>query len=285
MFSIRMAFAALVLCVALPAAAVVSNSYSFSTQSAVTGADTWNNALAGYNAVSGTDYGNVRTFTGLAGATPVTVSAWGSTGGTAGFGGTLQSAYVGRYGTNELGVTSRSLPSATNIELNSSFNPNTGNNQHAMDNTGAYESLLFSFQSSVTLNDVSIGFPPSGSGLDSDATVLVYTGSGDPTPNLSVRTYSQLLSNGWQIAGNLFDLTPGTAGKLSTSLSSKYWMVGAFMNIGGNTMIGHDNTVDFLKVSGLTVTPRVGVPEPGTLALVGIAAMALMAGRRKGRGV
>lgn len=284
MFSIRMAFATLVLGAALPAAAVVSNSYSFTSQSTVTGANVWNNAPAGYDPVTGTNYGNVRTFTGLAGATPVSVSAWGSTGGaTPGFGGTIQSGYVGRYGTDEVAVTSRPT-AAANAELNSSHNPNTGNNQHAMDNVGAYESLLFSFQSSVTLNDVSIGFPPTGSGLDSDATVLVYTGNAaDPTAGFNVRTYSDLLSSGWQIAGNLFDLTPGTKGTLSTTMSSKYWMVGAFMNIGGNTMIAHDNTVDFLKISGLTVTPRAGVPEPGTLALFGIAAMALMAGRRKGR--
>ncbi len=284
MSSFRLALGAVAVCLAMPAAALPvppPMDFSFGTQASVVGANTWDNSSATkYNAVNGTNYGNMRTFMSM-GATPVpvNVTAWGSTGGIGGFGGTLQSGYVGRYGTDELAVTSR--PISGNAELNASNSPNTSNNQHAMDNNGGYESLLFSFQSSVTLNSVSIGFPSAGSGLDSDATVLVYTGSGDPAPTLNVRTYADLLTNGWQLAGNLFNMVPGTPGALSTTTSSKYWMVGAFMNIGGNTMISHDSAIDTIKINGLTVTPKV-IPEPGSLALLGIASLGLLFRRRKG---
>lgn len=282
MNSIRHALGAVAVCLAMPvvAAPIPPTSFSFGTQASVVGANTWDNSSATkYNAVNGTNYGNMRTFMS-AGATPVpvNVTAWGSTGGLGGFAGTLQSGYVGRYGADELAVTSR--PITGNAELNASNNPNTTNNQHALDNAGSYESLLFSFQSAVTLNSVSIGFPAAGSTLDSDATVLVYTGAGDPTPTLNIRTYSDLLTNGWQIAGNLFNLTPGTPGALSSTATSKYWMVGAFMNVGGNTMISHDSLIDTIKVNGLTVTPKV-IPEPSTVALFGIAALGLLVRRRK----
>ena len=288
MNSIRLALGAVAVCLAMPAAAVPvppPTTFNFMSESAHTGADAWSNAApANYNPINGTNYGNTRSFMGVSGLlTPVSVSAWGSTGGVGGFGGTLQTGYVGVYGSNDLGVTSR--PISGNAELNSSNNPNTGNNQHAIDNTGGYESLLFSFQSAVTLNSVSIGFPSSGSSLDSDATVLVYTGSAEPTSGFSIRTYDQLLSTGnWQIAGNLFNLAkqPGSTGALSTSFSSKYWMVGAFMNIGGNTMITHDSTADFIKINGITVTPKLAVPEPDSLALLGIASLGLLFRRRKG---
>ncbi len=292
---IRVALCAVAVCLALPAIAVAAlTSYAFGTQQSVSGNNAWDNSPAGYNINNGTDYGNMRSFMSSgASPTPVNVTAWASTGGAfdvgsspkTHFNGTLQTAYVSRYGNpnlNELAVTSRPVTGNT-AELDGSNNPNTGNNQHAIDNAGAYESLLFTFQSAVTLNSVSIGFPQPGNGLDSDATVLVYTGSGDPTPNLSMRTYADLLTNNWKIAGNLFDMVPGTPGYLSGAQpSSKYWMVGAFMNIGGNQMIAHDSLIDTIKISGITVTPRLSIPEPGSLALLGIASLGLLFRRKKG---
>ena len=279
MNSIRLALCTAALCLAMPAAAVPApTSFGFGSQTSVTGANLWDNSSSTkYNAINGTNYGNVRTYT-AAGGMISNVSAWGSTGGVGGFGGTLQTGYVGVYGGNDLGITSR--PIAGNAELDGSNMPLVP--QHAIDNNGGYESLLFSFQSAVTLNSVSIGYPAAGT-LDSDATVLVYTGSGDPTSTLSVRTYADLLTHGWQVASNLFNLVPGTAGTLSTPTSSKYWMVGAFMNLGGNSQIGgNDTTFDYIKINGITVTPKLGVPEPDSLALLGIASLGLLFRRRKG---
>lgn len=289
MKSLHHAFAALAISVAAPALAGPTATYSFATMASHTGATNWSTALSGYNTVNGTNYGNTATYAASTGpANAVTVSAWASTGGAGGYTGKIESAYVSHYttgGVAELAITSQ--PGTGNTaELNSSKQPNTANNQHAIDNVGSYESLMFSFQSAVTLNSVSIGFPTTGSGLDSDATVLVYTGQGDPTSNLTARTYQDLLSNGWQLAGNILDMKTGQGNALSTSLSSKYWMVGAYMAIGGNSMATvTNNGGDFLKVSGLTVTSGTStglvIPEPGTVSLFGVASMGLVLTRRR----
>lgn len=293
----RLVLGAVMVCAFAPAiAGPTTSTFDFKTVKSSTGSG-WSKATAGYNATNGTNYGNTLTYAASGGtANNVTVSAWGSTGGSGGFTGTLEKAYIGRYtsgsGANtqyEMGITSQ--PGTGNTaELSYSTSrgvttasPNTSNNQHAIDNVGSYEALLYSFESAVTLSSVSIGFPSAGSGLDSDATVLVYTGAGDPTANMSTRTFDQLVAQGggWQIAGNLFDMKPGTAGTLNTNISSKYWMVGAYMNIGGNKMLGNDTTADYLKVSGVTIVQGLAVPEPDSMALFGIASVALLAARRR----
>ena len=92
MSSFRLALGAVAVCLAMPAAALPvppPMDFSFGTQASVVGANTWDNSNATkYNAVNGTNYGNMRTFMS-AGATPVpvNVTAWGSTGGIGGFGG------------------------------------------------------------------------------------------------------------------------------------------------------------------------------------------------------
>lgn len=291
---IRFAVGAIACGVTMSAAAIPSTTYNFANPIATTGATsaTYSTGVGGYNTTNGTNYGNSITFAANGGGSPVTVTGWASTGNGGGYNGQIQSAFVSRYGSNELAITSRSpvnasgtstniVPAGTpssNAELSNGA-PNTGNNQHAMDNVGAYESLMFSFQSAVTLADVAIGFPAAGSGLDADATVLVYTGAGAP-PSFAARTFADLVApgGGWQIAGNALNMQTLGHGAVTTSLASKYWMVGAYMNIGTNTASNGGN--DYIKVSGLTVTPRV-VPEPGSLALLGIASLAMLARRRK----
>ena len=305
---IRFAFAAIALTLATTAVAVpTASTYSFSTPTA--NSHTPVNTSAGWNATSGTNWGNSMTFTSTGIAIPVTVTAWASTGGVGGFNGTIQSAALTRYGTDELAITSRSsvttggtstgtsgaatsAGATTNAAMNAELlnwvpNSAANSNQHAVDNAGGYESLMFSFTSAVTLKDVSIGFPGTGSAVDSDATVLVYTGSGDPTASLSTRTYAQLLQNGWQLAGNLLDIaSPTNNGKealpiSSSGLSSKYWMVGAYMAVGGNSAANLNDGRDYVKVSGLTAVRA--VPEPDSLALLGIASITLLARRRGAR--
>ncbi len=276
MHSFRLALGLLVASLASPALALPAPTiYAINgAPASTTGTTSWNNSNPSYyNKTTGSLYGN--SYSWGTGSTAMTMTAWGSTGGVGGYTGTLQNAFIGNYDPAGLGITSRPGTGNTS-ELNSSHNPQSP--EHAVDNVGSYESMLFSFASSVTLDSVSIGY----AGTDTDATVLVYTGAGDPTPSLSTRTYADLLTHGWQIAGNLLNMTTGAAGNsLTTSLSSKYWMVGAYMQIGGNSMtttIGNDE----FKISGVSVTPKLGVPEPGSLALLGIASLGLLFRRRKG---
>ena len=238
----------------------------------------WNNSNSSYYGTNGSNYGNTYTWN-AAGATPsLTMSAWGSTS----IGGTIAKGYIGNYGKGTgFGITSQSSG-----ELNSSNNPDAASPyyQHAIDNVSSYESMLFSFGSSVTLNSVSVGF----TGTDADATVFVWNGSGDPTSSIAGKSYAQLLTSGWVLAGNLFNMSSGSNSFTNTSAvsSSKYWMVGAFMSAaGGVNNVANDSTLDEFKITGLGVTPSLTtVPEPDSIALFGIAALGLvLAGRRKAK--
>jgi PEP-CTERM motif len=222
---------------------------------------------AGCAAAGGTNYGNTYSWAGTSSAPGFTMSAWGTT--TLSTTATIQKAWIGDYSPNGFGVTSQSTGELTTSHVPDASSPLF---QHAIDDVNAYESLMFSFSSAVTLNSISIGFK----GSDADATVLEYTGAGDPTTKLLTgESYADLLTNGWKIVGNLLNMSTG--GTITGGTASKYWMVGAYLPIGANGPA--DGISDAFKVSGFTATRA--VPEPGSIALFGIAGLAFATGRRR----
>jgi hypothetical protein len=132
------------------------------------------------------------------GVTSVTATAYSNIGGTNSL---LQQAYIGAYGM--MGVTDsatlKSPAGAPTAPDSSDFSsPN-----HAVDNSGNKDSILFSFTSDkVNLTSFTTGWEQN----DADFTVLAYTGSG--IPNLSALTYGNtlgftgLLQNGWKLIAN-----------------------------------------------------------------------------------
>lgn len=156
--------------------------------------------------------------------------------------------------------------------------------QHAVDNNGAIESVLFSFSDGlagspaadkVNLNTVSFGY---ASG-DSDFSVYAYTASGVGNP--LGKTYSNLTSNGWTLIGHYAGGSAAGSYGIANVVYSSYWLVGAYNGVGGSLSKGND----YFKLAGLTgnrcpttpgalpasciSTPPVGaVPEPGTLLLM-----------------
>ena len=280
MTTFRLALGALALSLAAPVMALPTpTSYAINSAPTSTtgGATAWNNSSSSFYGTTGSLYGNSYSWSAGVG---VKLTAWGSTGGAGGTTGTLQSAWIGNYDPNGLGITSR--PGTGNTaELDASNNPNSGASQHAVDNSGSYESMLFTFGSAVTLNSLSIGFKDT----DADATVLVYTGSGDPTAGLTTRTYQDLISNGWKVAGNLFDMSTAGPNAFSTTYSSKYWMVGAYMSsVGTNASLSNDTTADKFKISGISATAVTLVPEPEPIALIGLASLGMMLASRRRKG-
>lgn len=158
--------------------------------------------------------------------------------------------------------------------------------QHAIDNNVRTESILFDFSTlgTVALNSITIGWK----NTDADVSILAYTGIGgsmtDPT-SLAGKTYSGLLSSGWQVVANKANLAVGTAATFNTGVtpvSSSYWLVSAYNSVFGSCS-GCTNNNDYFKLSGLAgdVTPPKKVPEPSSMALLGVSLLGVMALRRR----
>lgn len=164
--------------------------------------------------------------------------------------------------------------------------------EHAIDNDQRQEMALFSFSRAVALTQVAISYPGAGSTLDSDLTVMAYTGFGTPGSIVGL-TFGQLLTNGWAlVSGNIQDVAnqPGSTGTIqgvsATSTYSSYWLIGTYNSL---VATGGDTAIDYAKLStlageicGTATQPgaisngRCGgtgggggtIPEPGVLALM-----------------
>lgn len=166
-----------------------------------------------------------------------------------------------------------------------------GSPQHAMDNNGYTESILLNFSSMGTavLNAITIGWKYN----DADVSILAYTGNNvavDNPGNLSGKTYSGLLTSGWEIVSNQGNLVEGVTRSFNTGptpISSSYWLIAAYNTAfsgptcNGGTCGGGN---DYFKISALggSVTPPDNkVPEPSPLALLGATALGMIALRRR----
>ena len=216
-----------------------------------------------------------------AGVTPVVATAYSNLGGTNSL---LQQAYIGAYGA--MGVTDSKTATGgapTTADSSDFSSPN-----HAVDNSGNIDSILFSFTSDkVNLTSFTTGYE-SG---DADFTVLAYTGSG--IPNLSALTYGNtgglnptgLLQNGWKLIANTNvsgAVSGGTTHTFSTNEVSSYWLIGALNTLVGGVQDSKNDYFKILSVSGCdcstapkgtpgcgTTNNGGGVPEPGTVFLMG----------------
>lgn len=164
--------------------------------------------------------------------------------------------------------------------------------EHTMDNYGQTELILFNFDKSVILDAVTMGWTSS----DADFTLMAYTGSGAPV--VAGKTMSSLAS-GWSLVQNYGDADASTATGYANSgtnittqvnaggVSSSWWIVSAYNSAYGAGVL--DTLADYMKVMTIasrdpTVTAGGSTPEPGSLALMGIAMVGFLASRkRKGR--
>lgn len=212
------------------------------------------------------------------GSVTATATAWANTAnGSGGSNTVLAGAYLTTWN-GGLGVTHNDSES-------------TGSPQHAMDNNGRKESILFSFAGDkVNLTSSYFGWIAN----DSDFSVYAYTGAG--VGSVSGLTYGNLASNGWTLVGHYNEASQsnndGDTKSFANTIFSSYWLIGAYN--GG----GADGTSDYFKlktVSGLTCADTPGgqgcgggnsqIPEPGTLLLVGVGLLGLtrMTRRREAR--
>lgn len=157
---------------------------------------------------------------------------------------------------------------------------------HALDNNGRIESILFSFSDGangitsadkVNLSSLSVGW----SNGDTDFSVYAYVGAATPTTTPLGLTYSNLTANSWQLVGHYNQSGTGTF-NIANTVYSSHWLIGAYNGLGSGLDLGDD----YFKVASLTGykcptsgtipagcggggTPGGSVPEPGTLLLMG----------------
>ena len=160
----------------------------------------------------------------------------------------------------------------------------TDSPNHAVDNEGGdFDMLLLSFDEAVKLLSLDLGWI-SG---DSDISLLAFNGSSFNTSSLLGKKWEDLIGNGWQSAGNYYNVDYGSnSGNVnSTGITSQYWLVGAYNDklggfTGSNKNLSSGN--DYFKVKGVSVErPPVNVPEPGALMLLALGLIGLGVARRR----
>lgn len=205
--------------------------------------------------------------------------------------GTSSNVRVGAFATTGSGLVAGQVWSWSTGGLgviNSNETNITG--PHAIDSHNGIDSIVLNFANLASLSSLTLGWnghdsPTSAGGVnyvDSDLSVYAWTGS-----TAAPGSYATS-STGWTLIGTYGNvgLLPGNTQALSTSVYSSYWLISA---LGGSTNTCSNTTtadkcVDafkLLSVAGTTFTPPPGVPEPGSLALLGLGALGLVAARRK----
>lgn len=159
---------------------------------------------------------------------------------------------------------------------------------HSIDNYGNdYDMVLLEFDQAVNLTGFNIGWAKENYGGSSsynqaDITALAYTGT-LTSVGIDGLTWSSIAtSSDWDKVGDYADVGSYSYQAVSTSITSQFWLIGAYNPVFGGSGSGlGTGWKDGFKLDGVTTEMSNQVPEPGSLALLGLGAVALLANRRR----
>ena len=191
----------------------------------------------------------------------------------------IETAYLAFWGSSGLGVVNRNTGGSDPPESSSTTpTPTSTSPEHSVDNNGRYDMLLLTFDRAISLTGVDIGW----SQTDSDITVLAFNSAGTPD-SLVGQSYGDLQA-GWQLVGHYSDADSVAVQGISTSVTSRYWLVGAYNALIDPT--GWTKGNDYVKIKGFTASETIKkVPEPAgmSMALIALASGAFVTLRRRSR--
>ena len=200
---------------------------------------------------------------------------------------TIQSAPMASY-SGGVGITNLdkcATSGSTKCDRNEGVSP-----EHAIDNQERYEMALLTFTQAVELTKVKIGWKSN----DSDISVLAYTGTGVPNTDIGAAVksfvglnYTQLVSNGWSFIGHYTNLSTTSAKTINPlHITSSHWLIGAYNPLvvtplasAASAASSTAQSYDYVKL--VSVIGLMAAPEPGSVALVGLAVIGLLAVRAR----